>query len=165
MIGKPLGVAGGAGCWPPHPKASPETLLEIYGTGRRMRPSSPPDCRRDKKYLLMNSIKCEFGHARPATALPAGRRYLSSRSAGRGKEREPRWTDGEGRQWRLQTCKQDGKHTTQSLKRTQVEDKRSTRTSSGSSSREQMLLVASGANLAIAARIHQTSRRKCCRID
>lgn len=66
--------------------------MEIYGAGRWMRPSSPTDSRRDKKYSLMNSIKCEFGHARPATDLPAGRHYLSSCSAVRGKEGEQRYT-------------------------------------------------------------------------
>lgn len=43
------------------PKDAPETLMEIYGEwdgARWMRPASPPDSRREKKYSLMNSIKC-----------------------------------------------------------------------------------------------------------
>lgn len=84
-------------------RPSPETLMEIYGAERRMRPSSPPDGRRGKKYSLMNSIKCEFGRARPATALPVGRSYLSRCPARRGKrglggvlrlDRRQGWTVG-----------------------------------------------------------------------
>lgn len=63
--------------------------MEIYGAGRRMQPSSPPDSRRDKKYSLMNSIKCEFGHARPATALPPAAAICQIALLG-GEEEDPR---------------------------------------------------------------------------